>query len=264
MDGTMTETERDSLKTVPPVLAVRHGRGRTGGSTLCDFLIQRARRAGRSVLIGDGDRRNATLAGFYPPGSPGGASQPPTDETPDVKDWITALLGEMVGHQASLVLDLGGGDRVLAEFGRELALTEFCDSVGVNALALYMIGPDMDDFDHVLAIHRSGQFTPKRSVVVMNENLVRAGKTPAGAFDPIIARPEFVELGNAGAATILMPRLAAMNEVRAAGLSFYDAAEGRRGRSGRPIDPVRQFMVKTWIARMEEEFRDNQVVEWLP
>ena len=39
-----------------PVLAVRHGRGRTGGSTFLDLLIQRARRAGRSVIIGDGDR----------------------------------------------------------------------------------------------------------------------------------------------------------------------------------------------------------------
>jgi hypothetical protein len=51
-----------------PVLAVRHGRGRTGGSTFLDLLIQRARRAGRSVIIGDGDRGNATLANLYPPG----------------------------------------------------------------------------------------------------------------------------------------------------------------------------------------------------
>ena len=29
----------------PPVVVVRHGRGRTGGSTFLDFLIQRARRA---------------------------------------------------------------------------------------------------------------------------------------------------------------------------------------------------------------------------
>jgi len=62
-------------------------------------------------LIGDGDRRNATLAGLYPPGSLGGASQPETDETADVKDWIRTLVGRMVELNASLVLDLGAGTR---------------------------------------------------------------------------------------------------------------------------------------------------------
>ena len=52
----------------PPVLAIRFGRGRTGGTTFLDFLIQRARRAHRAVGIADGDTHNATLARFYPPG----------------------------------------------------------------------------------------------------------------------------------------------------------------------------------------------------
>jgi hypothetical protein len=34
-----------------PVLAVRHGRGRTGGSTFMDLLIQRARAANRLVSL---------------------------------------------------------------------------------------------------------------------------------------------------------------------------------------------------------------------
>ncbi len=105
------------------VLAVRMGRGRTGGSTLADWLIQCARHAGRAVAIGDGDRRNPTLSGLYPPGTNGGATQPMSDETADVKDWITKALGDMTAHQGSLVLDLGGGDRVLAEYGRDLGLS---------------------------------------------------------------------------------------------------------------------------------------------
>ena len=88
-----------------PVLAVRHGRGRTGGSTFMDLLIQRARAANRLVIVGDGDRRNATLASLYPPGTAGGATQPVSDEIPDVKDWITSLAGEMVELQS--VSDLG-------------------------------------------------------------------------------------------------------------------------------------------------------------
>jgi hypothetical protein len=123
-----------------PVLAVRLGRGRTGGSTFLDLIIQRARRDGRRVLIGDGDKRNPTLAGLYPPDEPGGATQPETDETVDVKDWITAELGRMVTERASLAMDLGGGDRVLAEFGRDLAIARFGERKGVEPLALYFAG----------------------------------------------------------------------------------------------------------------------------
>jgi len=95
---------------------------------LADWVIQTARHDGRLVSVGDGDRRNPTLAGLYPPCVPGGATQPETDETADVKDWITKALGNMVANRSSLVLDLGGGDRVLAEYGRDLGLVDFCEA----------------------------------------------------------------------------------------------------------------------------------------
>ena len=264
MDIPIPEEPRNAPAKSGQVLGVRHGRGRTGGSTLCDLLIQRARRAGRPVIVGDGDRRNATLANYYPPGSPGGALQPPSDETADVKDWITWLLGDMVASGSSLVLDLGGGDRVLGEYGRELALPEFCDFVGLSGLALYLIGPDMDDFDHILAIHRARYFSVSRAILVMNESLIRTGKSPFGAFDPITARPEFNEMAETGMRFVFMPRLICMAEMRRAGLTFYEAAEGRNGKDGTALDPVRQFMVKSWLDRMEKEFEENCVAEWLP
>jgi len=63
---------------------------------------------------------------------------------------------------------------------------------------------------------------------------------------------------------ILIPRLPCMTEMRAAGLSFHDAAANKPGLSGKPMDPVRQFMVKTWLDRLEEQFADIGVAEWLP
>ncbi len=247
-----------------PVLAVRHGRGRTGGSTFMDLLIQRARAANRLVIVGDGDRRNATLASLYPPGTAGGATQPVSDEIPDVKDWITSLAGEMAESRASLILDLGGGDRVLAEYGRELALPVFCESVGVEPLSIYMIGPDMEDFDHILTIYRAGYFRTERSILVMNESLVRAGKTARGAFDVIVTRPECRELAEEGTKFLFMPRLPCMVEMRDSGLSFYDAAKGKRGCRGKPMDPVRQFMVRSWLDEMERVFEKIGILEWLP
>ena len=266
MDGAVTPASSATKATSAKrqVLAVRMGRGRTGGSTLADWIIQCARQAGRPVTVGDGDRRNPTLAGLYPAGTKGGASQPETDETADVKDWITKSIGEMVTTGSSLVLDLGGGDRVLAEYGRDLGLVEFCEGAGIKPLALYVCGPDMDDFEHVLTIWKAGYFTTGQSVIVLNEHLVSQGRTPVGAFDAICARPEFEEMMERGMEVVYMPRLPCMKEMRAAGLSFLDAVANKPGRDGKPLDPVRQFMVATWHKKMLAAFDEVGALEWLP
>jgi len=253
-----------AIPTNRQVLAVRMGRGRTGGSTLADWIIQCARQAGRLVAIGDGDRRNPTLAGLYAPGTPGGASQPATDETADVKDWITARLGDMVALHISLMLDLGGGDRVLAEYGRDLGLIEFCEAANIQPLALFASGPDMDDFDHILAIWKAGYFKTARSVLVFNEHLIGQSRTPVGAFDAILSRPELQQMTMEGLALVFMPRLPCMNEMRSAGLSFLDAVANKPGITGTPLDPVRQFMVATWHRKMLAAFDEAGALEWLP
>lgn len=246
------------------VLAVRMGRGRTGGSTLLDWLVQRARTEGRGVAVGDGDRRNPTLAGLYPPGTPGGATQPATDETADVKDWITAQLSEMVALRTSLVLDLGGGDRVLSEYGRDLGLVDFCAMAGIEPLALFMCGPEMDDFEHVVTIWRAGYFRPDRAILVFNEHLVAGGRTPTGAFDAIMKRPEIDQMMAEGLRVVFMPRLPCMVEMRRAGLSFLNAVANKAGVDGKPLDPVRQFMVSGWHKRMLKELSEAGALDWLP
>jgi hypothetical protein len=76
-----------------PVAAVRAGRGRNGGSTVSDLLIQLGRTEGREIVVADGDLRNSTLARFYPPGTPGGALQPASDDLYDMKEFFTSALG---------------------------------------------------------------------------------------------------------------------------------------------------------------------------
>src|SRR5271168_1363724 len=267
MDGT---TERPAIDLKAPgfldprdsSLVVRFGRGRTGGSTILDLLVQLARHVGREVVIGDGDRRNATLASLYPPGTPGGALQPSTDEVPDVKDWITDLLGNAIGLGQSVVLDLGGGDRVMQEYGRDLALVDFCEEAGLRPLGLFVTGPEADDFEHVLGIWRAGYFRPKRALLVFNEHLVPAGKTTSGAFDAIMNRPEVGEIEKEGVKTIFLPRLPCMGHVRDSGLSIIDAATNIAGRSGKPLDPARQFMVRQWIVRTLAEFERVRALRW--
>jgi len=68
----MSKTKTDMTLTLVPeteprpnVLVVRLGRGRTGGSTALDWIIQRARSQGRDVLIGDGDMRIPTKPAMH-------------------------------------------------------------------------------------------------------------------------------------------------------------------------------------------------------
>jgi hypothetical protein len=247
----------------PPVLVVRHGRGRTGGSTFLDFLIQRARRARRDVIVGDGDKGNATLASFYPPDEEGGASQPKSADIADVSEWVTSLCGEMAARKASLVVDLGGGDRVLAEHARDMDLPEFCQAAGGVPLAIYMIGPDKDDFDHVFSIFRAAYFACPHSLLVLNYNLVRAGKNRASAFEWLDTHPGYLEMAKT-AVGINMERLACMDAMREEGLSFYDVVDNKRGKNGKPFDLARQFQVQVWLNKLEKQFRDEGVEEWLP
>jgi hypothetical protein len=246
-----------------PVLVVRHGRGRTGGSTFLDFLIQRARRAGREVIIGDGDKGNPTLASFYPPEEKGGASQPISADIADVSEWVTSLSGEMALRRASLVLDLGGGDRVLAEHARDMNLPEFCEDVGAAALGVFMIGPDRDDFEHVLSIFRAGYFRAEHSILVLNYNLVKAGKNAVSAFEWLEGHPGYEEMLASGVA-IRMEKLACMEVMRAEGLSLNEAIERGRGKSSVPFDPARGYQIKVWMNKMEKQFRTYGIEEWLP
>ncbi|UZO94695.1 hypothetical protein [Roseomonas mucosa] len=245
-------------------IVLRQGRGRQGGTTALDLLIQLARAEGRPVLVGDGDRNNSSLASYYPPESEGGATQPLTGETEDVKDWITETVAEAIRLDTSLVIDVGGGDRVMEEYGRDLALVEFCEANGFKPLGLFFCGPEESDLRHVLSLWRAGYFRPSRSVVVFQEYLVPRGRTPSGAFEELLGSPEMDELLQDGVRFIFLPRLPCMGEVRKLKLGFVAAATGEAGPDGKALDVVRQFMVRQWIGKVQKEFARIEATEWLP
>lgn len=241
---------------VRPVLAVGLGRGSAGKSTALAEIVQRGRAAGRDVIVADGDLRSKTLKGLFPD-----ALVPPSEELPDVKDWISGLLDRMVEENRSLVLDLGGGDRVLLEYGRDLELVEFCEFQGIDPLAVYVLGPDPEDLEHCLSIARQGYFRPSRTLLVFNEGVVRAGKTTIGAFDDTLAAEGLRKMEESGAKAIVMPKLPCMDKVRKARLDFYGAVGGR---AGPDLTPTERFMVRKWLRDLEELRRGAGVDGWLP
>lgn len=245
-------------------LVIRMGRGRTGGTTVLDVMIQWARVALRRVLIADGDLRNSTLSALYPPDTEGGTLRPQSDDLADMKDLFTSAMGKAVEGGASLVVDFGGGDRVMLEYGREVSLVEMTEGLGMRPLALYVTGPEPDDFEHILSLWKSKVFRPERSLLVLNEHLVPSGRSPEGAFRYVLSRPEMEQMGDEGLRVVVMPRLPSMQQVREAGLSLIDALQGKPGNKGVPLEPVRAFMVKAWFRRLEAAFAEAGALEWLP
>jgi hypothetical protein len=247
----------DGAAAQPVVLAVGLGRGGGGKSSGLAEIVWRARAAGRDPIVADGDTRSGTLGKLFP----GEATKPETEELPDGKAWLGGVLNRMVKERRSCALDLGGGDRLLQEYGRDLRLVEFCARRKIDAVALYWLGPEEEDLNHVLSIWRGGGFRPERAMLLLNEGVVREGKTVAGAFERTLAHPGYKEMVAEGAMTLLVRRLPCMDLVRKPGLGFYAAAAGD-GHSA--LDPVEEFQVGDWLDALETERAKMGAGDWLP
>lgn len=235
------------------------GRGGGGKSTLAYALYGWAKEAGRTVMLADANR-NSTLADLCPE-----TLRPPSDDTNELKEWHTTNLGAMVTNGVSLMTDLGpGSDRLMQEYGHDLDVVGYCEDQGWNALAIFMCGPDMDDFSYVVRLVEAGYFVPTPSVIVLNEGVVRSGKSAASAFADIRAHPDIAVLQKAGVIPVSMPPLRSMEEARASGLTLQEVAAGKAGRSGKAMDPARRTMVEKWLKRMRAEFVEKGVEGYLP
>jgi len=253
-----------------PVCAVRFGRGRLGGSMGMDLYIQRARFHGRRVKPLDGDLRSRTLSTLYPAqaadGSPiqDGASMPRSEETADYKQWLIPEFEQMVVEGVSRVIDLGGGERVMQEFVRVFPLSTYCEDFGVDLLPIFFLGPDIEDLSHVMQIMRTGALRSSRSLLVMNEGVIRSGETSEGAFDPMTAHPDFEALIKDGAKSVTLRKLHCLDLLRARRFGFYDAAYGRPDPNGERAGPTLQFMTKIWLEDHEGEHQTVGSAGWLP
>lgn len=247
--GTISPAERK------PVLAVGFGRGFGGKSTLLTEVAQRAVNQGRSVIVADFDARSKTLADLFHD-----AVVPPSEELPDVKDAFTKLLNRMTREKTSAVVDFGGGDRFMLEYGRDLELVEYCEMFGIDPVAIYVLGPEVEDLRHCLSIYEAGYFRPERTILVLNEGVIRDGKTLVGAFEKTAKDPGFQKMLADGAKSMLMTKLPCMDLVKDARLNFYEAATV----GDTPLDPVEGFMLMKWLRGLEAKRQKLGIADWLP
>ncbi|TPG46011.1 hypothetical protein EAH89_25650 [Roseomonas nepalensis] len=239
---------------------VRRGRGRLGGTTALDASIQLALAAGRNPIIAD-SARNPTLSSLYG----AAATKPASDSITDVNEWLMRdVLNTAVEERRPVALDMGGGqDQTLDDFTQHLDLVAFCKDAQLDPVALYPLGPDMDDFEHALKLRDAGYFSPEKVLLVMNEGVLRRGEDPHGAFGQIRQHPEFLSWVKAGAKPIYMRSLAALPDIRKLGLSLNEAAKDQPAPDGRKLGYAKAWMTRAWLRDFEAGIAEAGAVDWL-
>lgn len=271
MDQSIIRTdlvERGPSVQLSPWWLIRCGRGRVGGSTFLNFVIEWGRHQGRRVKPLDGDLRSRTLTSLYPRVRGDGvkdadaAVSPPSEELIDNKAWFTAELDASVEDGVCRAVDFGGGDRVIQEYGADLRIGDFCASVGLPLVWAFVLGPDEEDLRHVTQILKSGQVTGGHVLLVLNEGVIRPGQKTVGVFDAVSRQRDYLQLLEDGAESFIMPRLTCLDQLREKGLGFYDAASGHADRDGRRASPTTQHMTSTWLKDMEAQLEASGASKW--
>lgn len=245
------------------LLINRMGRGRSGGSTVLEVILMIMRGASRPVIIADGDVKNPTLSGLYPPGTDGGAYRPALQDHAGMKDWISEMVGKAHDDESSIIVDLGGGDRVMGDLALDMDLVGIAEDLGMTALGVYCSGADTEDIRHILSVMDSNVFPAKRQMIVFNEALVRPGRDPNVAFAAFEGSSEVRSLKHRGLRLVRFPRLHYMDDIRSGGLGLKEVMAGTRiGCDGRRLNPMIPASTRRWFSQVEKEFLLSGVLDW--
>lgn len=259
----MTATPSTSSPTMKRALW-RIGRGRSGGSLGCAAIARRAIGLGHSVLVADGDINNPMLSRLFPPEGAHGVSRPKDASLETCKTWLADTLARALEAQASIVIDMGGGDRISEELAAESDLGHFLASSDLVPTYAYFTGPERDDFEHVHRIWESGVFKGGDSILFLNAGLQRNASRTVDPFNWLRRDPRLATMLAANVTTVNMPALTCMKHIEEVGLTVFDAVDGKPGRDGRPLNPLWVHMAKKWLTDFNFNMEVEGVTEWLP
>ncbi len=243
-----------------PCFLGRWGRGRIGGTAALMLLGQRARAQSRVVKFMDGDLKSATLSTFYN----GECSRPASLDPVDFRGWVLESLDQMEADRVSRLLDVSGGSSSMEELLRDLQLPEFCEANDFEFAWLCVLGPDLEDFEHVRTAVQAGHMKPRHMVFALNEGAIRQGQNPVGAFEPVTTNADFVAIMDDGASAIYVPRLSIMEDLRKARLDFYKVAAREPLPDGSRPRATWAHMVGKWLGDVEGHIVTAEVGNRVP
>jgi hypothetical protein len=240
-----------------PKFIVPLGRGARGKTWWTRWAVERAQDQGRSIVLADADRTNATLSGYF-----AGVLTPPSADDDDMRDWFAAFCEQQIEDRFTALVDLGGGDLMLKRIAREASLTTLLEGHGIEVVAVHLIGPDRDDLAYLRDMEADGLFAPAATILVLNEGLLPKGRSTQAAFQAVMENPIFQAAVRRGAKIVWMPRLTPAHEVDERRITFA-AAEASKVKEGqKPIGPFNRQIIANWRRAMEQNFAP--VAAWLP
>ena len=253
-----TPTEAIDLSGKPKVLFAI-GPGRAGKTMLLRWAIEEMQASGAQAICAAADPQNRSLTRYFD-----GVAEPPSNDAADVTQWLMELLQFVGEEKTSALIDLGGGDTSL---GRLLDQTPDLGSVmeesGVAPVAVYLLGPRVDDLASLASFEAAG-FQPPATALVLNEGLTHAGSVDP--FGSIVTHSVYRAAVERGAVELRMPKLAPdlAQEIDVKRLSFSQAAAGKapEGRRVEPVGPFKRSTVRKWLIAMNEEL--VPIRSWLP
>ncbi|MBF0852237.1 MAG: hypothetical protein ABF932_14285 [Gluconobacter potus] len=204
------------------------------------------------------------LSKLYPPEGPNGVKRPGNAELEQSKLWLADVLAEALKHSASLVIDMGGGDRVSEELAAESHLADFLKANGVNPTFAYFTGPERDDFDHVYRIWKSAAFKDGDSILFLNEGLYRSPSRSANPFEWLKEDPRLAQMEKAGVRPVVFPALTCMKYLEGDDMNVFDVVAGKPKADGTKVNPLWAHMTVKWLEAFRHNVEEEGVAEWLP
>lgn len=239
-----------------PKLILPLGRGGHGKSLWARWMIDRAQSRGREIVVADADRTNPSLAAYF-----AGVLTPPSAGESDMEDWFAALCEQQALGGFNALIDLGGGDQLLKSIAGQMKLGPFIEALGIEPVAVHLIGPDLEDLTYLRDLEKDELFAPAATILVLNEGLVPGKRSPARAFQEILEHPVFKTAAKRGAQPIWMPPLAPAREIALRHITINAADAGRSSERRPPVGPWNRQLITMWRKTMEQNFAPVQA--WL-
>ena len=237
------------------------GPGRSGKSMLIRLVAETSAEHGGTPIVAAADPQNRSLKNYLE-----NVAEPPTNDATTTSRWLESLLRHVMEEKASALVDLGGGDTSLHKLLATVPdLAEALDGAGVAPIAVYALGPRVDDLASLASFEALG-FKPDATVLIRNEGLSDPTADREDAFARVLRHSAYRRAVDRGAMEVWMPRLdpAVAQEIEAKRISFAQARDALspEGRKVTPLGPFDRSRVRHWLNLMAAEM--SSISSWIP
>jgi len=243
-----------------PKIRFAIGPGRSGKTMLLRWSAELSFARGAAPIIVAADPQNRSLKNYVE------VHEPPTNDASATAKWLENLLAHTMREKASALVDLGGGDTALHKLVSAIpTLAQDLDAAGVAPVAIYTLGPRIDDLASLKSFEDMG-FRPAATAIVLNQGLADPTVEREDAFARVLRHSAYRSVVERGAVTVWMPALQPpelVQEIEAKRLGFTQARDGASpaGRSVAPLGPFDRARVRRWLDDMAREM--TPIATWL-